>query len=120
METPTQMAARLVTALEVIARDEAACLGVRDFAGVAHLRERADPLVRHLAEHGPAVADAALRARIAAFLGRHRETGDWLAGQIERTAEQLRDVEAARRRVTRVAPAYGRGDGVPRRLCAVG
>jgi hypothetical protein len=120
METPAQMCARLMTALEEIARQEAASLGARDFAAVVHLQERAEPLVAHLAEHGPEVADAALRTRIAAFLAHRHETGEWLAEQIALTKEKLREIEAAERRIARMAPAYGQGAEVSRRLCAVG
>ena len=116
------MCARLLAALEELAAQEAASLAARDFAAVVHLQERAAPLVAHLAEHGPGVAkdDPALVGRIAAWLARRHETGEWLAGQIARTKEKLSEVEAAQRRVARVAPAYGRGAEVSRRLCEVG
>ena len=120
METPAQLCARLLVALEELASQEAASLEARDFSAVVHLQERAAPLVAHLAAHGPAVADTALRVRIAAWLARRHETGEWLAAQIAQTKEQLREVEAAQRRVSRLAPAYGQGGEVSRRLCAVG
>jgi len=120
METPAQLCARLLAALEDLAAQETASLQARDFAAVIHLQERAAPLVAHLAEHGPAVADDALRARIAAWLAQRRENGEWLAGQIARTKAELEKLDATRRRVTRLAPVYGRGPAVTRQLCAVG
>jgi hypothetical protein len=120
METPAQMCVRLLAALEDLSTQEAACLDARDFSAVVRLQERAAPLVTHLAEHGPAVADAALRTRIAALLTRRAQCGEWLAEQIAQTKEKLREIEAAQRRVSRFAPAYGQGMAVSQRLCAVG
>jgi len=121
METPAQTCARLLVALEDLAEQEATSLQARDFAAVVHLQQRAAPLVAHLAEHGPAVADDALRARIAAWLAHRHETGKWLADQIERTKEQLLKLEASHRRAAQIAPVYGRGAAAgPRQLLAMG
>jgi hypothetical protein len=121
METPAQTCARLLAALEDLTAQEAASLDARDFTAVVHLQERAAPLVAHLAEHGPAVADDALRARIAALLARRMRCGEWLAEQIEQTRQRLRELDAARARATRLAPAYGAGQAVTsRQFCAVG
>ena len=121
METPAQLCARLLAALEELAAQEAASLQARDFAAVVHLQERAAPLVAHLAEHGPAVADDALRARIAAWLAHRHETGEWLAEQIAHTKAELEKLDAARRRVARLRPAYGSGPAASSgQLCAVG
>jgi hypothetical protein len=115
------MCARLLVALEELSAQEAASLEARDFAAVVHLQERAAPLVAHLAEHGPTVADDTLRARIAAWLARRHETGEWLAEQIAQTREKLRELDTSERRVTTFATTYGQpATTASRQLCAVG
>src|SRR4051794_4832065 len=108
METPAQMCVRLVTALENLAAQEAACLQNRDYAAVVQIQERAAPLVEHLAAHGPEVADGKLRARIAALLQQRHENGVRLSAEIGRTRQQLQDLQATQRRAAQVAPVYGR------------
>ena len=120
METPVQTCSRLLAALEDLARQEATTLAARDFATVVKLQERGAPLVAHLAEHGPAVADAALRARIAAWLAHRHKTGEWLAAQIAQTKAELENLDARQRQVARLAPAYGRAAAASRQLSAVG
>ena len=121
METPAQMCVRLVTALEDLVAQEAATLQARDFAAAVVIQDRAAPLVSLLGTHGPAVADEALRARIAALLARRSQTGEWLSEQIRRVREELQRTEAAKRRVAQFAPVYSHADSPPRRqLSAVG
>ena len=120
METPAQTCVRLLAALEELAGQEAAGLAGRDFAAVVHLQERAAPLVQLLGEHAPEITDPAIRRRVKEFLVRRHETGEWLAEQIAQTRQKLQEIDTARRRVASVAPAYGQGAEVSRRLCAVG
>ena len=121
METPAQTCSRLLTALEDLAKQEAVTLAARDFATVVKLQERAAPLVELLGTHGPAVADAALRARIAAWLAHRHETGEWLAAQIAQTKAELDKLDTSRRQASRFAPVYGRGTAtMARQLSAVG
>jgi len=120
METPAQTCARIITALEDLAAQEAAALETRDFTAAITIQDRAAPLVEHLATYAGEITDPALRARIAAVHARRDRTGEWLAEQISRVRQQLHDLEAGQRRVAQVAPAYGRGAGASRQLCAVG
>ena len=120
METPEQMCGRLVAALEDLVAQEAATLEARDFATVAHLQQRAAPLVEHLGTHSAAVTDPALRERIRALLLRRQQTGEWLAAQIEQAKEALRLNGERRHRVTQIAPVYGRSRYAPRQFSAVG
>jgi hypothetical protein len=121
METPAQRCARLLVALEDLARREALCLDLHDFPAVAQLQRQSAPLVAALVEHGPAVVDDGLRARMAAWLAHRHETDLRLADQIARARDRLRELEASRRRVTRLAPAYSMAEASPaRQLCAVG
>ena len=112
--------ARLLGALEELAGEEDAALREHDWATVALLQQRSAPLAAQLAGEGPTVVDAGLRTRLAAYLSRRRETGEWLAGQIALARGQLREIEAAERRVARLAPAYRQGGSTARRLCATG
>ena len=120
METPAQRCTRLLVALEDLAGQEAASLASGDVATLIALQQRADPLVAYLGKHGPAVADDGMRARVGALLTRRRETAVVLARRIEETRSRLKELEASRRRVARVAPAYIQGTETSRRLCAVG
>ncbi|MEO5959540.1 MAG: hypothetical protein ABIZ49_08085 [Opitutaceae bacterium] len=120
METPAQMCARLLLALEDLTAQEAATLEARDFTAAIAIQDRAAPLVNLLATHGPAVADGALRGRIAALLVRRNRTGEWLAEQLVRAREELQQNQVAQRRVAQVAPAYGKANATPRQLSAVG
>jgi len=120
METVAQTCARLLTALEDLAGQEAACLDARDFDAVVKLQERAAPLVQLLGEHAPEITDPAIRRRVKEYLDRRHETGEWLAEQIEQTRQRLRELDGAHSRLHRMAPAYGTNDAAPRRLVAVG
>lgn len=120
METPRQKCVRLLGALEDLAGQEAAALTRRDFACLLHAQERAAPLVRHLAEHGPAVADASLRSRVATWLARRNERDGVLAVEIDRAKAELNQLDVSERRIKSVAPAYGLGMTAPSRLNAVG
>ncbi len=122
METVAQTCTRLLIALEDLASQEAAALDARDFARVVAIQERAAPLVEHLGTHGPAVAgrDPVFRARVVALHARRRQTGDWLAAQVEHAREELHRMAASQRRVAQIAPVYGRGGPVSRQLCAQG
>jgi hypothetical protein len=120
METAAQMCARLVTALEDLAAQEAVCVQTRNFAAVVAIQDRAAPLVELLASHEGDITDAAVRTRIKNLLERRNETGAWLIREIERTRERLHSLEASQRRVARIAPAYGQSSGPRRQLSAVG
>ena len=121
METPAQMCARLVAALEDLTAQEAASLAARDFTAAIAVQDRAAPLVDLLVAHGPVVADAGLRPRIVALMARSRQTGEWLTEQMARVRQELQQTHVAQRRVAQVAPAYGQGAAAKRpQLCAVG
>jgi hypothetical protein len=120
METPAQMCARLLAALEDLTAQEAATLEARDFVAAIEIQDRAAPLVHHLVTHGPQVADAGLRTRILALIARRNQTGEWLAEQIARVRQELAATQTAQRRVAQIAPAYGQGARPTRQLQAVG
>lgn len=108
METPTQMCARLVAALEDLANQEAATLQARDFARAVEIQDRAAPLVDLLVAHAPEVTDESIRARVAALLEKRNRTGEWLAEQMAKVREELQQTRAAQGRAAKIAPAYGR------------
>jgi hypothetical protein len=120
METAAQTCARLLAALEDLASQEAASLEARDFTAVVHLQQQAAPLVQMLAEHASEITEPAIRQRVRDFLERRRKTGEWLEEQIALTRDRLRELDASRSRLTRVAPAYGQGANAAPRLVAVG
>ena len=108
MESAAQTCARLISALEDLAGQEAAALQARDFAAAIEIQDRAAPLVDHLARHARDISDPAQQARLRAVQAKRDRTGEWLAEQIERAREELAQTSAARRRVAQIAPVYGR------------
>ncbi len=120
MATTAQTCARLLVALEDLSAQEAATLREGDFAAVAEIQARSAPLVEYLGTHGPAIADGAFLARMRALLLRRSESAEWLAAQIERTREELRQTQASEQRAARIAPVYGSAKAPVARLSAVG
>jgi hypothetical protein len=120
METPAQRCHRLIGALDDLAAQEAASLAADDIEAVIALQKRAAPLVQDLGERGPAVVDDVLRSRVSAWLVRRREIMDRLAVRIEEARGQLGQLNASRRRVAQVGPAYGRNEAATQRLRLVG
>lgn len=115
------MCARLVTALEELANREAATLEARDFPAAIAIQDRAAPLVELISAHAAEVTDPALRKRIAVLLEKRNRTGEWIAEQVQRVREELQQVQAARQRVTQIAPYRRPAEKADRRqLCAVG
>ena len=110
----------LLGALEDLVAQEAASLASGDFAAMIDLQQRAEPLIAHLGRHGAGIVDDDFRARVGDWLARRREIAGLLAARISETRERLNQLEASRRRVARVGPAYGQGAGMSRRLSAVG
>jgi hypothetical protein len=110
METPAQRGARLTTALEELSRAVMASLAAGDFAEVVRLQERAAPLITHLAESGEAPNNV-LRDRIAAWIAMNQRVSAQIAGELSRINRELAGIEAAQRRLVRLAPAYRHGSG---------
>jgi hypothetical protein len=120
METPAQRCHRLIGALDDLAAQEAASLAAGDIEAVLALQKRAAPLVQDLGARGPAVADEGLRSRVAAWLGRRRQIMDCLSTRMEEARRQIGQLDASRRRVAQVGPAYARNEGSAQRLRLVG
>ena len=108
METASERCARIVTALEDLAAQEAAGVSHRDLAGVQALHERTAPLIEFLASVGSDVLSApGLRRRLIAVYELRHRSGEALAAAMARTRLKLTQTEVAQRRVARIAPAYG-------------
>ncbi len=106
MRDSAQRCPRLVAALEDLAAQEEASLKARDFAAIESIQERLGALVKNLVLHVSG-ADAELRLRIAAVQARRERTSEWLATELARTREELRETEVSQRRVAKIAPVYG-------------
>ena len=106
METPVQRTARLVAALEALVAEETATLRHRDYAGAAAIAERAAPVVEWIAGQAARLTPD-LRERLVAVQSSRRANEEFLAREIADTGEALREVARSRRRVARIAPAYG-------------
>ena len=111
METPLQMAARLLTALDEMTEQEGMYLrgGYYDLA--VEIRQRAEPLVRQLAGMAglPGVGD--LRRQVAAVLAHSERHAAFLREKLEELGAEIRRIDQARHRVAQVAPAYTRSPG---------
>lgn len=121
METQAEKCARLVTALEDLAAQEAATWQVGDFAEAALIQLRAAPLVDFIATAGLQAADSEFQARVATLLNLRRQSVERIAAEIRTVRAELQIMESRERTVARVAPAYGsRVDSARRQLCTRG
>lgn len=121
METATQRSARIVTALEDLAAQEAAGVAHGDFAGVRALHERTAPLIEFLAAAGAdTLSTHGLRRRLVAVYELRHRSGEALAAAMARTRINLAQTEVTQRRVARIAPAYGHHEVRTPQLHAVG
>ncbi len=109
MDTPVQKALRLLAALEDLAGQESACMRNRAFVEAVAATERSAPLVRALVELADDEGVLALRPRVQTLLDRRRESASLLDAHLARLQSEMRRVDAARTRLTRIAPVYLRG-----------
>lgn len=122
MQTPAQRCARLVSALEDLAAQEEASLQTRDFVAIESIQVRTGALVDDLVALAASM-DVSLRARIESIHARRERSSEWLAQEMTRARAELRETDAARGRVARIAPVYGRTPAASResgRLSFVG
>lgn len=121
MESPAQRCARIVSALEDLAAQEAAGVARQDFATVQTLHERTAPLVEFLAATGAeALGAAGLRRRLVAVYELRARSSEILAAAMAQVRVDLARTEAGQRRAARIAPAYGAHEERAPRLQVVG
>ena len=111
MEAPGQKFYRLVSALDDLVAQEAANVAARDYAAVADIQSRANPLVAALASLGAGAADAMARARVASLLSRRQGNIELIDSQLATARAELQAVQESTGRVARIAPTYGRAGG---------
>lgn len=121
MESPSHRCARIVSALEDLAAQEAAGVARQDLATVQALHERMAPLVEFLAAAGAeALGAAGLRRRLTAVYELRARSTEVLAAAMAQVRVELARTEAGQRRAARIAPAYGAHDIRSPSLQAVG
>lgn len=125
MPASAAQCARIASALDDLAGQEAASLAQEDFAAVLTIQDRAAPLVAFLAEHLPALGageSADVRRDVAGIFERRRSTAALLDDKLAALRGAMAETAAARGRAARVAPIYGarRGAPAPRQLLAQG
>jgi len=120
METPQQRCARLTKALGDLADQEAACVRAGDFDSVASLQQRAAAIVQDLTTNGVLAADNQTRRQLASIVERREKTAAEIQAHLLRTQERLDQLDANRRRVSKIAPVYGRGVAQHRKLAFTG
>ncbi len=106
METPGQMATRLLAALEEMVMEETTLIRTMDFVEAVSVRERSSPLVEKLCALAVDREVAALRPRVTALLARWSQNHHFLDTQLVRLQGELNRVTEARRRLRGVVPAY--------------
>ena len=109
-----------MAALEDFAAQEATLVAAKDFAALAKISERTAPLIELLAQHGPAIADEASRARVRALLKRRQQTDDELSAELVHAKQELQRTRESEQRVAQIASAYSRSGTSSRQLSAVG
>lgn len=114
METPFQTATRLIASLEELVAQEAANLRNLDLVEAVQITERAAPLVLRLGELAADPDVAPLRARVEALIIQRQQSVLMLDSHLARMQSELRRIDEARARLSRVAPAYGSGPGAER------
>lgn len=106
METPTQFAARLFTALAELVEQEGMYLrgGYYDLA--LETRQRADPLVQQLVTLASEPSLGDFRLQVTAVLERSASHGAFMQGKLTEIATEIRRTNQARQRTAQVAPIY--------------
>jgi len=108
MDAPRKKFNRLVEALEDLVTHEAATVAEHNYAAVADIQRRSEPVVEAIAELGGVVADAVARARVAGLLARRQHSIDYIESQLATARSELMAVQESTLRAARIAPAYGR------------
>lgn len=106
METPLQIATRLLAALEDITSQESVLLRTLDFVDAVALQERAAPLVDQLAALAKHPDVSTLRRQVSALVDKRQQSRHFLDAQLGRLQSELRRIDEARTRLAKVAPAY--------------
>lgn len=109
METGRQRFARLVTALEDLASQEAGCARSRDFESLKEVQQRAGEIVAALLEHSTERVDPAVRERLAAVVKQREATAAEIQIELDVTKAKLDSLQVSQRRAAQVAPVYGGG-----------
>lgn len=106
METPFQTATRLLAALEDLTAQESVLLRTLDFVDAVALQERAAPLVDQLSALAIHPDVAKLKPKVTSLVDRRQQSRHFLDAQLGRLQSELRRIDEARTRLSRVAPAY--------------
>lgn len=106
MESPLQTAQRLLSALEDLASQESILLRSLDLVEAVQISERAAPLVEKLCALAIDPSVAELRPRVEEIVSQRRRNAVLLDSHLERLQGELRRIDEARTRLSRVAPVY--------------
>lgn len=106
METPFQTAMRLLAALEDLTARESVLLRTLDFVDAVAVQERAAPLVDQLSALAIHPDVAGLRDKVSRIVERRIQSRQFLDAELGRLQAELRRIDEARTRLSKVAPAY--------------
>lgn len=108
MNTTDSTLARLLRTLEELGRREDGAIAGGDWPAFLALVQRAEPIVRRVAElaAGPVAPAAALRARGLALIASRGERRRRLTRLLETTRDEINTLDEARARIRAIRPAY--------------
>lgn len=109
METPEHAVARLVDALEDLVAQESVAVHTDDYALIEFIQLRAGAIGEKLASLAADAAVPAVRRRVEALQVQRWQNGEALRQRLADVSAELGRLQGVRQRLTRVAPAYGRG-----------
>lgn len=109
MSDALKTARRLLASLEDLASQEAVLLRSLDLVEAVQISERAAPLVEKLCQLAADPDLAALRPRIEELVHQRRSNAVLLDSHLARLQTELRRIDEARSRLSRVAPVYNGG-----------
>lgn len=107
MDSPFDKASRLIATLEDMAGQESVLLRSLDLVEAVQICEKAAPLVERLCALASEPGVAGLQSRIGELVAQRRRNATMLDAHLARLQGELRRIDEARNRLSRVAPAYG-------------
>jgi hypothetical protein len=110
VETPLQLATRLVAALDELIAQEGTCLRSGCYELAIETRQRAAPIVQRLVSLADQPGMKNFRTQLAGVFAQSAKHGDFLQEKMTDLTAEISRLDRARRRTDQVLPAYA---GIP-------
>jgi hypothetical protein len=99
-------AGRILDALDELVGQESVLLRSLDLVEALQIAERCAPLVDEICQLATEPAGGEIQGRVAALLQKRQRNAALLETHVRRVQEEMRRIEDARRKLSRMAPAY--------------